>query len=97
MLELVKRKLSINYPRGSKLGNALHEVFELTPFHDFAVKYPDLESAKNSAELCDRVETAFRKQSLPIWNHKEDWTNHTIQILWNTLNANFSTIEGGQS
>lgn len=91
-----EEELSIKYPRGSKLGNALHEVFELTPFHDFAVKYPDLESAKNSAELCDRVETAFRKQSLPIWNHKEDWTNHTIQILWNTLNANFSTIEGGQ-
>lgn len=91
-----EEELSIKYPRGSKLGNALHEVFELTPFHDFTVKYPDLEAAQNSAELCDRVETAFRKQSLPIWNHQEDWTNHTIQILWNTLNATLPTIEGGR-
>lgn len=91
-----EEELSIKYPRGSKLGNALHEVFELTPFHDFAVKYPDLETAQNSAELCDRVETTFRKQSLPIWNHKEEWTNHTIQILWNTLNATLSAIEGGR-
>lgn len=91
-----EEELSIKYPRGSKLGNALHEVFELTTFHDFTVKYPDLELAQNSAELCDRVETAFRKQSLPIWNHQEDWTNHTIQILWNTLNATLPTIEGGR-
>lgn len=93
--EISRKEAEIRYPRGSKIGNALHELFEVTKFHVFGQKHPDEVSIFGDAELANTVEDVFKKQSLPIWNHKEDWTSHTLDILWNTLNANFPVIEAG--
>lgn len=94
--ESSRKEAEIKYPRGSKIGNALHELFELTKFHVFGQKHPDESSLFGDAELVNTVEDVFKKQSLPIWNHKDDWTKHTLGILWNTLNASLPAIEGGK-
>lgn len=94
--EISRKEAEIRYPRGSKIGNALHELFEVTKFHVFGQNHPDETSIFGDAELSNTVEDVFKKQSLPIWNHKEEWTKHTLEILWNTLNANFPAIEAGQ-
>ena len=87
---------SIRYPRGSKIGNALHEIFELSKFKEIGLRHENAESLYGSAELSMLVEETFKKQSLPIWDHKEDWTHHTLDILWNTLNASLPAIEAGR-
>ena len=86
----------IKYPRGSKIGNALHEIFEHSKFKNIGLKFENAESMYGSAELAMVVEDMFKKQSLPIWDHKEDWTHHTLDILWNTLNASLPAIEAGR-
>ena len=87
---------SIRYPRCSKIGNALHEIFELSKFKEIGLSHENAESLYGSAELSMLVEETFKKQSLPIWDHKEDWTRHTLDILWNTLNASLPAIEAGR-
>jgi len=86
---------SIRYPRGSKIGNALHEIFELSKFKEIGLSHENAESMYGSAELSMLVEETFKKQSLPIWDHKDEWTRHTLDILWNTLNASLPAIEAG--
>lgn len=86
----------IHYPKGSKLGNAIHSIFEHTNFQDFGLLYPDLESCEKSEILAQQVDAEFRKQSLPIWNHKEEWTRQTLKYVWNTLNGKFIAMEGGK-
>lgn len=95
--EITRREAEIHYPRGSKLGNALHSIFELVKFHEFGLNHPTEDSIYGSTELSTLVEDMFKKQSLPIWNHQEDWTNHTLHILWNTLNASLPGIEAGSA
>lgn len=94
--EAERHEVEIHYPRGSKIGNALHSIFELIKFHEFGQNHPTEESIYDSTELTNTVEEMFKKQSLPIWNHKEEWTRYTLHILWNTLNANFPAIEAGK-
>ena len=85
----------IKYPRGSKIGNALHEIFELSKFKEIGLSHENAESMYGSAELSMLVEETFKKQSLPIWDHKDEWTRHTLDIVWNTLNASLPAIEAG--
>lgn len=86
----------IKYPRGSKIGNALHEIFEFSKFKNIGLNHENAESMYDSTELSMVVEDTFKKQSLPIWNHKDEWTRHTLDILWNTLNSSLPAIEAGR-
>ena len=94
-LDATQIEANIRYPRGSKIGNALHEIFELSKFKNIGLNHECVESMYDSAELAMVVEETFKKQSLPIWDHKEEWTRHTLDILWNTLNASLPAIEAG--
>ena len=75
-----------NYPKGTKLGIALHEVFEKA---DFGV-------SKNDEELGRLIKNCFEKQTLTISDKDPDgWLAYTSTILWNTLNAKLPEITGG--
>lgn len=82
------------FPRGSKLGNAIHHLFERTRFQEFGALLPNLESALREPKYVNMVEEEFRNEALPIWKHKEQWTSIAISYLWNTLQATLPVIEG---
>lgn len=82
------------FPRGSKLGNAIHHVFERSKFFEIGQSLPTLESTLNDAKSQNIIEEEFKNESLPIWNHKDAWTEIAISYVWNTLNAKLPVIEG---
>ncbi|WP_407444935.1 UvrD-helicase domain-containing protein [Fibrobacter sp.] len=82
----------IKYPKGNKLGNALHSIFEELKFFEFGQVVKSLESAKNHAQLVNKIEEHFKKQGLPLWKHKKEWSDYTAEIVWNTLHAKFPAI-----
>ena len=74
-----------NYPKGTKFGIALHEVFEKV---DFGVS----ESDEGLRRL---ITTCFEKQTLSIPGDDPDhWLTYTAALLWNTLNAKLPEITG---
>ena len=85
-----------NYPRGSKVGDALHNILERTRFQSFGEEYKALDDAINapSAELVNTIEEEFKAQSLPIATNKKEWTEITTRLLWNTLHASLPEIAG---
>ncbi len=85
----------IKYPKGNKLGNALHSIFEDLKFQEFGQIVKSMDSAKNHAQLVNLIDEQFRKQGLPIWKHQKEWTDHTAEIVWNTLHATLPEIAGG--
>ncbi|MCQ2120483.1 MAG: UvrD-helicase domain-containing protein [Fibrobacter sp.] len=85
----------IKYPKGNKLGNALHSIFEDLKFQEFGQIVKSLESAKIHAQLVNLIDDQFKKQGLPIWKHQKEWTDHTAEIVWNTLHAELPEISGG--
>lgn len=86
----------IKYPKGSKLGNALHSIFENLKFKEFGISVKTLESAKNHAQLINLIDEHFKKQGLPIWKHQKEWTGYTVEIVWNTLHGELPVIAGGK-
>ena len=86
----------IKYPKGNKLGNALHSIFEDLKFWEFDQTVKSLDSAKNHAQLVNLVDEHFRKQGLPIWKHQKEWTDHTIEMVWNTFHGELPAIAGGE-
>lgn len=86
----------IKYPKGNKLGNALHSIFENLKFKEFGETVKSLESAKNHAQLVNLIDDHFKKQGLPIWKHQKEWTDHTAEMIWNTLHAELPVIAGNE-
>lgn len=93
--ETATEAVQIRYPKGSKLGNALHSVFEDLKFFEFGQIVKSLDSARNHAQLINIIDEQFRKQGLPIWKHQKEWTDYTVDIVWNTLHAQLPEIQGG--
>lgn len=97
------RKLSPeeeNYPRGSKVGDTLHNILEHTVFSKFGADFKTLDDALgktpdiNTSELANAIEEEFKAQSLPIAKHNDEWIAVTTRFIWNTLNAELPIIEG---
>ena len=86
------------YPRGSKIGDALHNVLEQVRFKEFGEKYMTLQQALEnpSAELKNAIDEEFKAASLPIEKNKEEWNAITTRYIWNTLNADLPVIAGGE-
>ena len=93
--ETATEAVQIRYPKGSKLGNALHSVFEDLKFFEFGQIVKSLDSARNHAQLINIIDEQFHKQGLPIWKHQKEWTDYTVDIVWNTLHAQLPEIQGG--
>jgi len=77
-----------HYPNGTKLGIAIHEVFEKA---DFGVEEDD-------EELRRLITACFEKQTLSIPEDDPDkWLAYTSSLVWNTLNAKLPEISGGEA
>lgn len=86
------------YPRGSKIGDALHNVLEHVRFKEFGKKYKTLQQALEnpSAKLKNAIDEEFKAGSLPIEKNRDAWNAITIRYIWNTLNTNLPVIAGGE-
>ena len=82
------------FPRGSHAGNALHRIFERTKFHQFGQELKTLDDALTDSQTKNIIEEEFKRESLPIWNHKDAWTTIATHYVWNTLNARLPSIAG---
>lgn len=80
-----------NYPKGAKLGNALHESFERIDFETFGQK--SLAEAVADPIALAIIEERFVGQSLPI-KRNPAWGELTANFIWNTLNAELPEIHG---
>ena len=77
-----------HYPNGTKLGIAIHEVFEKA---DFGV-------AEDNEGLRRLITACFEKQTLSIPEDDPDkWLAYTSSLVWNTLNAKLPEISGGEA
>lgn len=84
-----------NYPRGSRLGNALHSAWEKIDFSAFGGISSETD-AKMNIFARGSVEEAFHSQSLPI-GENPDWLDYTVGLFWHTLNSNLPEIHGNKS
>lgn len=84
-----------DYPRGKRLGNAIHEVFENADFVKFGMLSVESEAIEDSS-MSELVEKRFLLQSLPIKTHPA-WKAQTAKFVWNTLNAELPEIQGTQA
>ena len=78
-----------NYPKGTLLGNAIHHIFEKLDFE--RIGEMSVDDARKDVSLRQLVEREFIDQSLPIKNNPS-WVDKTIDIVWNTLNANIPEV-----
>lgn len=91
------------YPRGNKLGLALHSIFEKIDF-ETALPIASASSGKRISdyeELCTDsdvkalIEDSFSEQGLKIDEEdSKNWRKNTAQIIWNTLSARFKELTG---
>ena len=82
------------FPRGSHAGNALHRIFECTKFQQFGLENKTLEDALANPQTRNIIEEEFKRESLPIWNHRDAWIDIATRYTWNTLNARLPEIAG---
>ena len=82
------------FPRGAHAGNALHRVFERTKFMAFGSENKTLKEALANPQTRNIIEEEFKRESLPIWNHRDAWIEIATHYVWNTLNAKLPEIAG---
>ncbi len=83
-----------NYPKGKKLGIALHEVFEKADFVR-AGQEESCQAAQSNEELKELIKACFEKQTFLIPDKDPNhWLAYTASMLWNTLNARLPEITG---
>lgn len=70
--------LSDNFPRGSRIGTILHEVFEKIDF-------------KNYRDKDKLIQECFKHEGL---THRSEWINDVKNIVDNVLNAKLEVING---
>ncbi len=74
--------IPIDYPRGAKLGTALHETFEGLDFENYNI------------DLDKKITRCFEKQGIRI---KDEWLNVTTLMVENVLNSSIPVIHGNKS
>lgn len=91
------------YPRGSKLGLALHIIFEKIDFKtarpldsaDFGKKISDFEEFCGDSEVKALIDASFSEQGFKIDEEdSRNWRKNTAQIVWNTISAQFKEFSG---
>lgn len=93
---LLPQVLAPAYPKGTKLGLAVHEVFEAADFIH-AGSFENLNEALEDIQVQNLVDSCFEKQSFIIdEKDSQKWRAQTLSFLWNTLNARLPVITGGK-
>lgn len=91
------------YPRGSKLGLALHSIFEKIDFEtalpiasaSSGKKISDYEELCTDSDVKTLIEDSFSEQGLKIDEEdSKNWRKNTAQIVWNTLSARLKELTG---
>lgn len=82
-----------NFPRGSKLGNALHQTFELMDFEKIG-EMENAETAIHDVGFRKLIGEQFQSQAFAIEKHP-DWVDQSAHFVWNTMNAKLPEICGG--
>ncbi|MCF0222050.1 MAG: UvrD-helicase domain-containing protein [Fibrobacter sp.] len=82
------------YPRGSKIGNVLHHIFERLHFEEFGKACPTQKDALENSQIINCVQEEFQREGLPFGKNRENWYNLTVHYLWNTMNALLPEIAG---
>lgn len=94
VLSLEPSQAPANFPKGKKLGIALHEVFEKADFVKSG-NFSDCESAQKNEGLCSLASACFERQTFNLPPQDPDhWLAYTASLLWNTLNARLPEISG---
>jgi exodeoxyribonuclease V beta subunit len=94
VLSLEPTQAPANFPKGKKLGIALHEVFEKADFVKSG-NFSDYESVQKNEELYRLISACFERQTFNIPDKDPDhWLAYTASLLWNTLNAKLPEISG---
>ena len=70
-----------DYPKGPKLGTALHEIFE------------GLDFVNSSVNLTNKIKRCFRKQGIEL---KEEWITSTINIVSIVLESKLPIVYGSK-
>lgn len=71
-----------NFPKGAKLGSALHEIFELLSFSSYT---------KEQLNYISRY--SFANQGI---EYLDEWDEYITSLVDNTLNAKLCVIHGGK-
>lgn len=80
------------YPKGTNLGSAIHEVFELADFKEFGA----LDKPEENEKLRNLIIKSFRNYAFAVdENDEKGWIAQSAKIVKNTLNANLPVIIGG--
>ena len=94
------------YPRGSKLGLALHSIFEKIDFEtarpivlaSSSKRISDYEELCTDSDVKALIEDSFSEQGLKIDEEdSKNWRKNTAQIVWNTLSARFKEFGENES
>ena len=90
-------KVPETFPKGKKLGIALHEVFEKADFVRTG-KFADSNEAKTDEELRRLIKDCFSKQTFNIDDKdSKSWGSYMASLVWNVLNAKFPEVTGSSS
>lgn len=88
------KPLTKNYPKGSKVGNALHTIFEKLDFEAAGKTSASSELAQNP-QVKALITESMKNESIFIEENDENcWLPQTADFVWNTLNATFPEITG---
>ena len=92
---LVPDFFAVNYPKGTKIGIALHEIFEKADFCKIG-KIESEETAYSDSSVNELVKNCLAHESFSIDEEdSKQWKKQTINFLWNVLNAKLPEIAGG--
>ena len=75
--------IPVDYPKGSGLGNAIHEIFERLDF------------TSDKTNLDKLIVERFKYNGFDIFN-KNEWITYTADIIDNVLNATLPIVKGGE-
>ncbi len=94
--EKLLTEIADNYPKGSRLGEAVHQIFEALEFD--RVGHLKEEEALADKNLQILIRQKFAAQGLDIDDEDSDGIlKQTVSIIWNTMNAVFPEIKAEQS
>ncbi len=77
-----------DYPRGTQLGNVIHEIFEKSDFERFG-------RDENDLDLKELTKKSFKRYGFDAEQH-ESWVSKTMEMVFETLNAKLPEIHGGK-
>ena len=88
------------YPKGNKIGNALHEIFEKIDFVSAGASDNSMSFSENS-KVRALIVRCLESESFHIEENDGEktgkgWVLQTADFVWNTLNASFPELRGNQ-